>query len=222
MTDTFVPNADLIDRYMQRQLDEHQEEQFEMWLLEHPDALPDLESQFALHQGIKELGPLFEPAENPSLLSGWRAWLMRPTLAAAMAAIALAAIVIPSVISIRLADQNSLLEQSVTQLSRPSENVFTLPLEPTRGPGDEPNGAIVLGDTPYLLVLEISLGPAATGEYQVELSNADQTYVLGPKEVDSEGYARIALNTATLTVGRLDIEVRQGDRLVQDFWLRVE
>lgn len=62
----FYPDPVMLNQYMQNKLDSVQSEQLELWLLDHPEVLDDLEMDLMLQQGIEVPA---EPAVKSSGLS---------------------------------------------------------------------------------------------------------------------------------------------------------
>ena len=155
----YEPGQDTLDRYVQQRLNDNEREQFEIWLLDHPEVLADLKLRSAMRRGVKALGEESVEAEPPKQPRWWERWLGSPAYLGATAAACLALMVTPTMMYLAERQKTDSLEEALAEARQPTPVLQRVPLIITRSAGNEPNASVSCPGSPAHCFLIFQSGP---------------------------------------------------------------
>lgn len=225
----YTPEPETFDRYVQRILDDSEAEQFEIWLMDHPEALDELKLRGALRDGIKAMGPPETPQRTNWLAwLAWLNWLARPRLAAAALIAVLAVVVGP-----RVFQQQSQppVPVNVSPVDGPSmapphmaPGIVRLLLPVTRAVSSGRIDAVIaLQPQPFRLLLQIEVTPwvAQADQFEVELEGAGLSRTIAELGLARDNVIELAVDSADLTPGVLRVVLRDGETTLANYRISV-
>ncbi len=202
--------TDLIERYLQLRLNEAEEAAFEEYLLAHPEAALAVEDAQRLERGLRrweaEGGALGEPQDAaPAPVVAHPRFRRQRYLAplAALAALVVAAVLLPSLLSRREPAPVPAPAPSRSAAPSPAAAPTVVTLSPLRGgPGDGGGPVLQLGDPAELLAFALEKTRGVPGPYRVTLLQAGRkVWSQEGLAADSEGPLVLAVEARLLPAG---------------------
>ncbi|MEM9533962.1 MAG: hypothetical protein AAGA23_23820 [Pseudomonadota bacterium] len=214
----YEPGQDTLDRYVQQRLDDNEREQFEIWLLDHPEVLEDLKLRSAMRQGVKALGEDPVDAEPPKQPRWWERWLGSPAYLGATAMACLALMVTPAALYLAERQKTDSLEQALAEARQPKPVLQRVPLIMTRSAGDKPNATLELPRQPGTLLFDLSVRPwmdsLTTVEVTIAGAGLESRQMNLP--IGTRGQISIGIGTDNLEAGLIEFVVKnEGRELVE-------
>lgn len=205
MDKTYIDTQQVVDRYVQGKLTDDELDMFEVYMLDHPETVDDVEYAKGMQKALANADDklLSVEAMPPTAKSYTSFWLSRNY---ALAATVLLAVTVT--FSAYLFQQVDGLRSDIAKLQQPAPITSEVWFEPVRG---IPERVIERRkDTAFILRIDVSATPA--NAYTVTLHGDEIGVVWSQSQIDSDDEQSIPLVLSWLPAGGYRISVGVDDR----------
>jgi hypothetical protein len=200
MDSTYINQRQMIERYVRGTLTDEELEAFEIYLLDHPETVEDVEYEKGLQHALAGAHELLQPAAAGTGLRSGAAWL-GPRYAMA-ATVLLGVVAVLGVSQWRL---NARLNDEIELLRAPTVLSEEIRLESLRGAA--PVIVEKRSDEPLLL----SVAAEAPGPYTLHLRSADAAFSWDRSNVEPGVDGTLRISAPNLGFGRYELGVVPAD-----------